>query len=714
MQSFADSAGIRGWAPVAAIPLALFGAGRCVAGDVAVGMVALVLAALLMHSVPHLWREVEGEVSDSRWRFALSSVAVLFIFFRCYRLVPPGLWGDDAINGLLAFDVLDGKIASPFQLVAHSHSRFHALTNYAIAAAFAVFGPTLAALRIPGIVASCLLGALVFGVTRRLFGRSTALFAGVLMASSPMQIAHAKSLLQVVLGAAFQCAGLYGLVRARDEHRWRWVAISALGFAATFYTYHAAKIAPLVALPLLIEATQSRRRSNVVWFSVILICLLPGVASYVADVGALTGRVQAVSVLDEARAAGSIVPLLVSFATTLGIFHVAQGPLRYHWFGPGDDPALTLIAAALVLPGLISSLRRWRDVRHQVLLWWFAVGCAPAFFSVDAPRVYRAFLATPPLFIWAAMPLAGLWRGGRGARWLAILLVAGALVFDFNYYFHRVYTHPGFRWMTGEQIVELARVVRDRGSGWTGYVLSPDFSARHESLRLLSRMWQIEVRDGSFDESLITDDLPGGGAVFVTTDGHDAVADVLASELSQVVRDTRFDPQPRMWWGGAAWPYAAPRGREQPLVSSLAVDRELLQAWRRSGVEFPIRVSCRSKFESRKRRVLIPFHDFRGEEFRAPALCTWRASLVLPQPMHLRIESNHGIELRIDDAVHDPEDLVPAGRHSIAMHGTVARSMVRLKVRWQRQGGPLELIPAAAWRCSPPPGGRPPDSPGGT
>src|SRR6185295_18579775 len=44
-----------------------------------------------------------------RRRILLLVVCATAVFFRAYRLEPPGLWGDDALNGLLAFDVLDGR-----------------------------------------------------------------------------------------------------------------------------------------------------------------------------------------------------------------------------------------------------------------------------------------------------------------------------------------------------------------------------------------------------------------------------------------------------------------------------------------------------------------------------------------------------------------------------------------------------------------------------
>ncbi len=393
---------------VAAIGLGLFGALRCIAGELSLGFSALALSVVVLRMTPGLWPIDAAPYRKQADRLVFAGVLLAIAFFRFHRLVPPGLWGDDALNGLLAFDVIDGVIASPFELVSHAHSWFHALTNYAIAASFLLFGADLASLRIPGVIAGCASGVLVYAIAGRLFDRPTAAFAGLLFASSPMQIAHSKSLTQVVFGLMFLCAGVYAVLRGTEQKSTGWLATGAVGLAASLYTYHAAKLAPLVVLPLLVGPLlrgERTLRSLVPMVAVFALCLLPAVASFWNRPEALLARAQAVSIVDEVRQAGSLEPLLLSAVKTLGIFHVEQGPPQYHWFGPGKDPALTPIAAALVLSGVFASVVGWREARHQLLLWWFAVGLAPAVLSTEAPRAYRALLATPAVFIWAALPL---------------------------------------------------------------------------------------------------------------------------------------------------------------------------------------------------------------------------------------------------------------------------------------------------------------------
>src|SRR5262249_30395124 len=146
------------------------------------------------------------------------------------------------------------------------------------------------------------------------------------------------------------------------------------------------------------------------------------------------------------------------------------------------------------------SLRHWREPRHVLLLIWFAVGMVPGVLSSEAPRVYRVLLATPPLFVWAALPLARLLAAAalerdRTAGALAALILMAVPVVDFTELFYRVYTHPEYDWMQASRLVEQARVLRAYGPGWTGYIVSPNYDSEHETFRFLRRVWKLDLHD---------------------------------------------------------------------------------------------------------------------------------------------------------------------------------------------------------------------------
>jgi len=692
----------------ASIASGLFGAERCIAGQLPLGFSALALSVAGLGACP-IWHDDAADPPSDRASAAPAMVVLAaLIFFRCYRLVPPGLWGDDAINGLLAYDVLDGVVTSPFQLVRHSHSYFHALTNYAIAGSFYVFGASLTTLRLPGIAAGCVTGMAVYGIARQLFGRATAVFCGLLFAAAPVEIAHSKSLTQVVFGLMFQTTAVVAFIRGLQPRRTAWLVAAAVPLAATIYTYHAAKIAPLVLLPLVVAEWRRHggNRRGLLWAGLVFaLCLLPAAQSYWQQPIALTGRAQGVSLMTAMRESGSLRPLALSVAHTLGIFHVEQGP-KYHWFGPGHDPALTLIAAALVLHGLVLSLRRRHQLRHQLLLFWFAIGLAPAILSTGAPRGYRALLATPPIFIWVALPLSALWRNGAADRLsraalksLAGGLIVASLVFDYNYYFYRTYTHPGARWTLGERLVELARIVRDAGPGWTGYVMSPTFSAQYESTRLLSRMWQLDLVDtASLRDAVSIDPLPARGAIFLTAHGSDAANYALHRYYRRATLHPRYDPAPKSWQWGGFWPYEPMQRRPYPVILGLRVPRQSLARARQRAPQLPLEVTCETEGRTATWREVLPFYSFFADTFPALATCRWSAALIVPpeRPIRLHFTDNVGLEVSVDGTLYDDAKLAP-GAHRIVMQGRIPRRRLKLRVSWEGPGGERELIPPAAW-----------------
>ena len=271
-------------------------------GHFPAGGACVVLSVIALRWPQSIWDDDADVTLSSRQRqLGLLAACVLAVFFRTYRLVPPGLWGDEAVNGLRAFDILDGKVHSPFELVEQPLTYFHALSNYPIAAAFWAFGPGLATLRLPGIIAGILDVPLFFGTFSPLFGSGVALVGATFFASSPWQICHAKGLTQIEFGEFFLLAGMCAVVRGVTGKR-RWLLpLGGVPLAACLYTYHAAKLAPVVPFIFLFAVLRTgpeRRRLAASFGGFLLVfalCAGPAVLSYGEHPGALTGRIGSVA-----------------------------------------------------------------------------------------------------------------------------------------------------------------------------------------------------------------------------------------------------------------------------------------------------------------------------------------------------------------------------------------------------------------------------------
>jgi hypothetical protein len=677
---------------------------------------ALLLVSVVAFRWPHsVWRVTPSADLTARQRWlALAAVCAVAIFFRTYQLEPPGIWGDDAINGLRAFDVLDGKITSPFQLVVHAFSVFHALTNYTIAGAFWLLGPGPVALRVPGLVGGVLAVPLLYGAIAPLFGARVGLVAALFFATSPLQLNHDKVLLQVVLGEFFLLCGMCALVQGIVGGR-RWlIALSGAPLALCLYTYHSAKIAPLVALLFLLPTLGNRStRSRTLLAgvaglcAVFLLCALPGVIGYLQHPDALTRRADMVALWPAIRRTGSLRPLWKAVWHTLMIFHYRQGPI-YHWVGIGWDPAFTVVPAFLLVHGAVESLRRWREPRHLLLLGWLLVGLLPGFLSTGAPRVYRVLLASPPLYVWAALPVVQLcesaahtaprWRWIRG---VAVLVALSVPLIDFNYYFYRVYTNREFRWFQATRLVEMARMLKVLGAGWTGYVLSDSFAAGYETLAFLSRAWGVTFDDvRSLMDILPIRDEPQGGVLFIVDRSQPALTALIRSLYPTVEADVRFDPPIRSWWFDRWWPLVAAEEPGQPTVTFFAVPRRTIDSIRGVSVMFlaahgePIATRIDPQWRIDGAADMPP-----GPA--TPAEVKWSGALYAPVDGTYQFELEAAAEARVwmderlvlSQVAHAATLALAQGLHRIAAEAIVTGTPA-FHLRWQPPDGAMGEIPA--------------------
>ncbi len=674
------------------------------------GLALLAASVALWRWPASIWDGAQGvELSPRRRRLGLLAVTALAAGFRLWRLDPPGLWGDDALNGLLAFEILDGAIRSPFQIVSHSHSNFHALTIYPIAAAFRLFGADLWTLRLPGVLLGIAGAPLLYGIVAPLFGARAALLAALIYAAAPAEISHSKQLIQIVSGQFCLLAGLCLLVQGwTGRHRWL-ITAAALPLAACVYTYHSARIAPLVAMAFIVASIVAGRREPararriaplLALLAVFLVALMPAVVGYVRDPNALTGRVAATGIWVAMAEQRSWAPLWDAAWRTLAMFHYQQGP-EYHWFGLGFDPACNLIVAALCVHGLVESLRRWRQPRHLLLLAWFAVGLAPGVLSGGAPRLYRALLALPVVCIWAGLPLARLLvlPTPRLARPMAVLLAAAVPLLDAHLYFYRLYTHPVFHWFQGERLVTMARALRTRGPGWTGYLLADNFDAQHESLRFLARAWNLDLRSvASLADVLPPRDLPPRGALYLMSEAALPAVDAIRWYYPGTDFTVEREPTLRSWALDARWPLATWPERPRPIAGIVAVPRSALE---HPVDDPPIGLRADYEIDARHltRREPYPLYVFLAPTFAQPFRVHFSGRLTVPEPggYYLDVDTNGTAMAWIDGAAISPTTLLPAGTHPFALAVRGVPGHHHLRIEWRPPGQPPVPVPPRAF-----------------
>lgn len=707
-----------GAAAVVSVAAGVAGAWLLAAGR-PIGLALLALSVLLLRWPRSFWTLPElPELAPRTRRIFLLAITLLAAFARLWRIDQPGLWGDDAINGLLALDVLGGRIRSPFQLVAHAHSMFHALSNYLIAGAFLAFGPDLWTLRLPGVLLGIAGAPLLYGAIAPLFGARAALLAALFYAVSPPQLTHAKQLVQIIAGEVFLLAALCLLVRGWTARRTWMIAAAGVPFAACVYTYHAARLAPALAVVFIAAAWwDERRRARAAADAVppprrvlavalltitLALALVPAVSGWMRDPGALTGRVNATSVWVEIAAQRSWAPLWEAAWRTLGMFHYQQGP-EYHWFGLAFDPALDVIVGGLVLHGFVAALLGWRQPRHLLLLAWFLLGLVPGLLSSGAPRLYRSLLALPPVYVWAALPLvqmlaAARWRPSRALRGLVVTLALAVVAIDLNYYFYRVYTHPLFHWFHGERMVEMARTLRAHGPGWTGYLLADNFDARHETLLFLSRAWGLRMETvRSLADVLPLRDPPPGGALYMLSEAALPAIDAIQYVYPDATVSHRHEPLLRSWPFDAWWPLATWGERPRTVSAFVSVDAEALRA---PHTDPPIGLTGVYQVGEReeRRHEPYPLYAFFPPTFAQPFGARLSGRLHVPgDGYQLIVDANAPATVFLDGRRFDPHQPLPAGEHSFSLALRRAPDRLRLRINWIPPGQRAVPVPPEAF-----------------
>jgi hypothetical protein len=280
-----------------------------------------------------------------------------------------------------------------------------------------------------------------------------------------------------------------------------------------------------------------------------------------------------------------------------------------------------------------------------------------------------------------------------------LVLIAAVPLIDFNIYFYRVYTHPLYRHFQGERLVDIARTLRSYGPGWTGYLLTEQFAAGHESLAFLSRAWGITIHDvASLAEVMPLAEPPDGGALFVMSGAGLAAGDALKAYYpgSEIVAHMPLEA--RNWWLGRAHPKS---GLEQiPTVAFLLVPGAILEQVREARTA-PVGLGATYDLGGRRvsRPEPYPYYAFFPPTFAGPFSADFRGTIHVPEPggYRLRAECNAPATIEIDGARLAPDDPIAAGPHDFRLRVSTVVGQLRLAIHWQRGDDRPALVPLAAW-----------------
>jgi 4-amino-4-deoxy-L-arabinose transferase-like glycosyltransferase len=566
-----------------------------------------------------------------RWVWGMLLVLLVATALRAFGFgrLPPGLYHDEAYNGLDALDVLNGRFTPYFE----ANNGREPLYIYLAALSVGLFGRSPWALRLPALGVGVLTVAATGALGRALFSRRLGLLAAGILAVTLWHVHLSRVGLRAVLLPLLITLALWQGTRGQATgRRGHWLAAGVL-YGLCFYSYMAARFTPLALAACVIYWRLLRRPVHVRhigWAALAcLATLLPLVAYTVSRPEIVLGRAAQVSITNPAIHHGDFWGTLgLHTLRALGMFSVRGDRIWRHnlpW-RPVFDP---LLGAAFVV-GLWLALRRLRRApAWGLVLIWTAVMLLPTLLAEDAPHFLRA-VGVLPLIVF--LPGSGLdwfsnwfssWAGRQAARgrdghramqirrWVGVLAVGLPLLVALGLtagdYFGRYAHDPMAGYWFEEGAVALAGEVNAfLGTGWDGtrlrhgtpgdrrVALDPDLWATWPQVRFL-----VQAREA------VTVGLEGSPAshpvlIVVWPYGewqrawallpNPAEVAVAPGPLSQGDRD----PQPyttylafRAWPAPGASPALArfSQGIELLSVTARSVDAERLQVlalWRAS------------------------------------------------------------------------------------------------------------------------------------
>ena len=329
---------------------------------------------------------------------------------------PPGLYRDEAYNGLDALEVLAGETPLFFP---DNNGREPAYI-YLTALSVALLGRTALAVRLAAAIVGTLTTIVIFGLARSWFNERVALLSALLWAITlwPVHLSRIglrAILLAPLLGLTFWLAGK----AFRENRQWLWL-LAGIVYGLSVYTYLAARFVPLLFL-VIVVILWWQGRGKALWPGIFLFLVsavlttLPLLLVIMGD-PELASRTGQVSILNETINQGDLWGTLWR--------HIGRGLGMFLWRGdtilrhnPAGRPIFDLFMALPWLLGMAILLRNYRQPAAFSVLLWHLVMLGPTILAEDAPHFLRASGILPIVVLPPAIGLSQIWSWTKLPVW---------------------------------------------------------------------------------------------------------------------------------------------------------------------------------------------------------------------------------------------------------------------------------------------------------
>lgn len=385
---------------------------------------------------------------------AVVTITAIAVFLRYYQIgqVPPGFNSDEAVGAVGALETLRG---GP-QLHYAGQGGGGSLGFYIAAIGFAIFGPSVAAIRGTAAFAGVIGVIATYFATREMFRSSKEsvpyyrLLAALAALGLAVSLWHTRSsrVAFAAVGVPFlQVPGNYFLWRGLHTGRRLHFVVSGVLLASLMYIYLSGSFAPFVYLSFfllqwLVSAIQTRLKhldstsvsaplfkrhlwNLVICAGVAFVLFLPMLYLYLTAPDVATSRAQQAlftnPLINQGDPWGT---LWRSVGGNLAAFGLSTSWLRGY---PPANLIMPVPASLLFLMGLAISLRRVGQPPYLFVLLYWGIMLMPSILSPDSiPHTLRAVGAAPAAYTLAAVGSVGVIDFG----WWALVRSAGLVGWD--------------------------------------------------------------------------------------------------------------------------------------------------------------------------------------------------------------------------------------------------------------------------------------------
>lgn len=407
-------------------------------------------------------------------------------FFRFYRLgdLPPGLYRDEAYNGLDALHLLKGNHALYFP----ANNGREPIYIYLVAGAIKFLGRTTLAVRFPAALIGTLTTLPLYALTRRLFGKPTALLTALLWAITVWPIHLSRVGFRAILLPFFVSLFLYFLVKAlTSEAKSNHYPLSTTHFffllsgiicGASVYTYLAARLIPLFLILfsafLWRQDILGKNRWGILLFiGGSALSLVPLALLWVTGSAEFLTRTSQVSIFHPDINQGDFWGTFWRhLRNALGMFIWQGDDIVRH--NPPNRPVFDIFMALPFICGIVLLLRQWHKTGPFLILSWCAVMIWGTILAEDTPHFLRAVGLLPIVLIIGSFSLSQMASWTKLPVALRSILIAfllfGSSVMTWNDYFIEYAQNPNTAYLFETAIRDLADDVREKERSTSIYV----------------------------------------------------------------------------------------------------------------------------------------------------------------------------------------------------------------------------------------------------